>query len=437
MLVDLFLTGVVAAAYVVSRKRFADVFTPLFIYVLAWCLSLMLFNLRLVNYDELATGTIWIIAASMIAFVAGCLSAGRSRRPSAGTVEIALCQLERAIKLLICVNLAGMVFFAFRMAATFGAYTYFTNPTEIRLNYEDLGRVGWLALLLLANFPVYVCSLLHCLASKKIRWFTAVGLCLPMVQGFVTMSRNVLAIPVATGLFAWVYFRGWRALSWRLLGRLAFVLGVVVLYFVAVGAWYGKLATSEASSVNLKDFSVTSQVALQFVDPYIYATCEAPTLQAAMPDVRGHLWGTRTFFPIARLLYAVGLLGERPENASLEFYFVPIPSNVYTYLFSFYEDFGIAGMIVCPFLLGLLETKLYLRMRNRPDLFSVSAAAICVVMAAYSVFIALNSTILVWYFLVVMLMVSRQCAPEVARSRGLVARVGHLSGRPPVSEATL
>ena len=437
MLVDLFLIGVVAAAYFVSRKRFADVFTPLFIYVLAWCSSLILFNLRLVNYDELEAKTIWIIAASMVAFVGGCVSAGSVRRPWARTLEMALPPLERAIKLLICISLTGLVFFALRMAATFGVYAYFTDPTEIRLNYEDLGRIGWLALLLLASFPAFLCSLLHYLASKQIRWFTAVGLCLPIVQGFLTMSRNVLAIPVATGLFAWVYFRGWRALSWRLLVRLALVLGVVAFYFVAVGAWYGKLVTSETSSYNLKDFSVTSQVALEFVDPYIYATAEAPTLQAAMPDVHVQLWGTRTFFPIARLLYAVGLLVERPENASLQFYFVPIPSNVCTYLFSFYEDFGVAGMILCPFLLGLLETRLYLRMRNRPDPFSVSAAAVCMVMAAYSVFIALNSTIDVWYFLLVMLLISRRCVPGVAKSRQLAARVGQLSGQDPTSEAAL
>jgi oligosaccharide repeat unit polymerase len=437
MLLDLFIFIVVAAAYLISTKRFADIFTPLFIYVCVWCSSLILYNLRLVNYDELEIGTIWIIAVSMIAFTCGCVCAGSARRPSAATFEITLRPLEKAIKVLIFINLTGMIFFAARMAGTFGIQAYFNDPSEIRLNYEDLGRIGWLALLLLANYPVFVGSLVHYLASRKIRWFTVVGLCLPMFQGYLTMSRNALAIPVATGLFAWIYFRGWKTPNRRLLKGSVLVLGAVAVYFVAVGAWYGKLVTSENSSYNKQDFNLSSQIALQLVDPYIYVTAGIPTLQAAMGDVHYHLWGTRTFFPIARLLYAAGLLRERPENASLEFYFVPIPSNVYTNLFSFYEDFGIAGMILCPFVLGFLETKLYLRMRDRPDLFSISGAAACMVIAAYSVFIALNSTIQVWYFLAAMLIISRQLDPKLSKVKQLAARMGQVAGHHPKSEAGL
>jgi len=309
------------------------------------------------------------------------------------------------------VNLAGLFFFALKMARTFGISAYFTDPTVIRLNYEDLGRIGALALLLLVNYPLFVCSLIHLLGTKKLRWFTAVGLCLPALQGYLTMSRNTLAIPVATSLFVWFYFRGWRTLSPKILMRSVLVLSLIAAYFIVVGLWYGKLASSENSAYKQQDFSVNSQIALQFMDPYIYATGNFPTLQEAMWDLRGRrLWGVRTFFPFARLFYAVGLLDERPENASLKFYFVPIPCNTYTYLFSLYEDFGAAGVVLLPFLTGWTATQFYLRMKAQPSIFSIGGAACFMVVILYSVFIALGSKFDVWYYLLLLYVISRRCA---------------------------
>ena len=110
---------------------------------------------------------------------------------------------------------------------------------------------------------------------------------------------------------------------------------------------------------------------LLFSNPYIYATGSFVTMQQAMDDVRGQVWGTRTFFPIARFLYAIDALKQRPEEANMDFYLVPIPYNTYTYLFAFYEDFGLAGVLFFPFLLGYLETRLYLSMKAQTTLFSI------------------------------------------------------------------
>jgi oligosaccharide repeat unit polymerase len=266
------------------------------------------------------------------------------------------------------------------------------------------------------NYPLSVCSLIHFLGSNRLRWFSATGFLLPFAQGYLTMSRNSMAIPVATALLVWIYLRGWRTLNRQLLIWSTRILGIIVVYFIGVGAWFGKLASSDTSAYSQEDFNVRSQIAMQFVDPYIYATADFPTLQAAMADVHGHLWGVRTLFPIARLVYALGLLRERPENASLEFYFVPIPSNATTYLFSVYEDFGAVGIVVFPFLFGLAATKVYLRMREAPSIVLVGGAAAFMVVVLYSVFIALGSTILVWSYVCVLYVISRLCVLRDAPS---------------------
>jgi oligosaccharide repeat unit polymerase len=132
-----------------------------------------------------------------------------------------------------------------------------------------------------------------------------------------------------------------------------------------------------------------------------------------MRDVHGHLWGVRTFFPVARLLYAVDILEHRPEEASLQFYLVPIPFNTYTYLFAFYEDFGVLGVVCFPFLLGYLETRLYLSMKARPSIFSVAGTGSLMAVNIFTVFIALQSTILIWYYLCVMFIISEWCSRRI------------------------
>jgi len=346
----------------------------------------------------------------MVAFVLGCLVAGRPRKCSGSVFHVSLPRLEKVIRVLNYASFAALLIFLLRSARVFGVSAYLTDPDAIRLGYEDLGRVGPLALLLSAVYPLSVCSLIHVLVSKKVRWFTAVGLFLPAVQGFVTMSRNNLAVPLIAGAFVWFYYRGWRGLNRRIMTVCAGALALVLLYFVGVGFWYGKEATApEYSLYRTRDINLTSSVGLQLAFPYMYATGNFPTLQAAMKDVRGRLWGMRTLFPIARLLYGAGLLQERPENASLEFYYVPIPFNTATYLLGLYEDFGSVGIVVYPFLLGCVATRLYLAMRARPTIFSLGCTAVLMAVIVYSVFISLGSTFQVWFWVIALFFISRKC----------------------------
>lgn len=410
MLADVGLVIAIIAAFFLSRKRYGDIFTPLFIYVAIWCGCLFLFRMRLVNYDVLGTSVILVIAGSILAFVLGCLIAGRPRNCRGSVFSVSLQRLEKVIRVLDYTSLAGLLIFLLRSARVFGLSAYLNDPDVIRLGYEDLGRVGPLALLLSAIYPLSVCSLIHVLVSKKVRWFAGVGLILPAVQGFLTMSRNNLGVPLIAGAFVWFYYRGWRGLNRRIMTVCAGALALVLLYFVGVGFWYGKEATApEYSLYRDRDISITSSVGLQLAFPYMYATGNFPTLQAAMGDVHGRLWGERTLFPIARLLYGIGLLQERPENATLEFYYVPVPFNTETYLFGIYEDFGSAGIIVYPFLLGCVGTRLYLAMRERPTIFSVGCTAVLMVVIVYSVFISLASTFQVWLWVITLLAISRKC----------------------------
>jgi oligosaccharide repeat unit polymerase len=68
-------------------------------------------------------------------------------------------------------------------------------------------------------------------------------------------------------------------------------------------------------------------------------------------DGRHHL-GEYMFFPLYKWLCRFHLAPESNLSVYGEFVLVPYAANVYTYLRNFYEDFGMLGVAVAPYVLG-------------------------------------------------------------------------------------
>jgi oligosaccharide repeat unit polymerase len=422
MWIDFVMVVVMIAAAKISRRRYQDIFTPLCLYVWMWCLCLLLFRLRLINYPELNGRAEWLIGGSMVAFVGGCLAAGRLKSLSETTLEIRLDRLESAMRILLILNVIGILLYLKRMQGIFGLSTYLTDPSEIRTNFEDWSRIGWMAVLTLLSYPLFSSSLVHYLKSKRLRMISAIGMILPCIQSYIQTDRISLAILLFSGSLTWVYFNRWTSVNRQMLRIMALLSILMVSYFIGAGYLYGKLVSERMETFGAGNFDETPQFAMYVIDPYLYATGSFPTFQEAMNDVHSLRWGERTFFPFARLLYAADLLRQRPEGASMEVYNIPIPINTCTYLFSFYEDFGTFGVIFFPIVLGWSQTRLYLRMKKHPTLFSLSGTAGFVMTDLLSTFISLITTINVWYFLAVVYCISRHCVLE-RRCSSSVAQV--------------
>jgi oligosaccharide repeat unit polymerase len=77
----------------------------------------------------------------------------------------------------------------------------------------------------------------------------------------------------------------------------------------------------------------------------------------------GRFWGRYTFAPFYRVLARLGLPTEVPQVE--EFYYVPEPININTYLKNVYSDFGPIGIIAFPLLLAVFLSFLHLTLENR------------------------------------------------------------------------
>lgn len=71
-----------------------------------------------------------------------------------------------------------------------------------------------------------------------------------------------------------------------------------------------------------------------------------------------HTWGERTFLAFFKWLHRFHLIGPHNSPILYEFIHIPYGVNTYTYLRVFYEDFGLLGVAVLPYVYGALMAAL-------------------------------------------------------------------------------
>jgi oligosaccharide repeat unit polymerase len=97
-----------------------------------------------------------------------------------------------------------------------------------------------------------------------------------------------------------------------------------------------------------------------------------------------HQWGQNTFFPLYKWLCRLGLARQTEVSVYGQMLFIPYATNVYTYLRSFYEDFGILGIAVAPYLLGWATAAV--RARAHRDFQFLNLYVILLVVILFSFF---------------------------------------------------
>ncbi len=122
-----------------------------------------------------------------------------------------------------------------------------------------------------------------------------------------------------------------------------------------------------------------------FITPSIYM------YMSSHPGVFSAYWkaggehpfpGSNTFAPVYRILAKFGIGEDVPDYQ--KFYTIPIATNTATYLRELHADFGYAGILIAPFLLGLLSTYLWQRIKTYNRFVAIAILAHIYVVVAFT-----------------------------------------------------
>lgn len=167
-----------------------------------------------------------------------------------------------------------------------------------------------------------------------------------------TGRSSFLVVALLTGWY--LYFKG--VIGWKMASLLACLFFV---FFATMGVVLGKLSSevgeymfsfiNESVPVNwftISIFNILSYMTSGIVAFSDYATTTAPVFEVLNIG--------KNFFKVF-----APFLAQPPEFAILPNAYVPFPTNVYTFFFPPYADFGLLGVIVVFIVYGFIGSVLY------------------------------------------------------------------------------
>ncbi len=141
----------------------------------------------------------------------------------------------------------------------------------------------------------------------------------------------------------------------RTTNSLVIPIGAVVLVFAAIDILLHKSS----------EYDQPSQLEGFVFHLYWYLASPLAAFNEFVSTFTGdHLGGQSTFFPLYKWLCRLHLAHETEVSFYGERALLPYMANTYTYLRNFYEDFGILGVTIIPYLLGWIAAAVRERARR-------------------------------------------------------------------------
>jgi oligosaccharide repeat unit polymerase len=378
---------------ILNYMVYNDIFTPVGIMGPIWFVTIGVANLQLSAYQQTWDFATWLILlGSIITFLIGCVTGAiifthidrvnlRSKLK-----EFSTRYDPRKIKyviwfLFICSFVAYFVqVFKLGFIPIFGkdliqAYLAFPEPI-------------WYYLMIPSMF-VCILSYLYLKLYKPSRKLVFYSIILLSIGMLISTLSRVFVLFVIVGL---LLVRNYFGKSPITIKQLLVALLVTLLFFIYIG----NIRTSGMENNIIGIAQLQMPPSLTFLAwPYYSFALNIENLQILVNNLDHYYYGAKTFFPIlffARVYqfidYQEFILPERIATTS-------------TYLADFYTDFGLIGTLLIPYILGVLSTGLYYRLKQRPTLTNLLLYSIFIFALLFS--FLLNFFARQWVFVLLVL----------------------------------
>lgn len=411
-MISLLIVSLTLFLIIIPIRAYRDILSPITLMILVWGFTLALYYLKLIEYYDLTSFTLSIYVTSIVTFVLGSIIFGGNHRQKTETIPLEVLRqtvhIDRffwAITILFILGILGQILFIQIVEETVGLANVLSDPRILQYHMSEgkLQNLGIINLLSTTNLVNFVLMVIFLMLFRKSHWtkFVVVMLILTTVSVLLRTNRTGIFIPVIWVMIARAYLYGGFWLDRRNISSALVVGGVLVGVFLGLSQWIGKTADANVLRYYWND-SVPFNAG--FASLYHYATSAIPAFQVFVERQTELLWGRSTFLPFFRLANLVNAdinLVETVRNPVL----VPVQTNVYTYLASFYEDYGLFGIVLLPAALGALSTRIYTIWRQNPTLHFLLFSALITTTILWSTFQSIIIFIVIWYYAVIVLVV--------------------------------
>ena len=283
-------------------------------------------------------------------------------------------RLARALRIILLVGLVALGMELYRLAALAShfntSWSYLvTHPAILRLRLVQFISANvfqtsaTVILLSLTNsiFSIGFVLLGLFLYLDRTWWkyfYLFVFLFISLLIGLLHLSRYEVTTNILYLVFAYCFLHSQRSMKSQVSGlkfsyfklqpsnfRLLIPIVAVVLLFVAIELLLRKSAA----------YGHTNRLQGFAFQLYWYVAAPLAAFNDFLSTFNGvYEWGQNTFFPFYKWLCRFHLLPQVETDVYGERTYLPYLANVYTYLRTFYADFGLLGVALAPYTLGWL-----------------------------------------------------------------------------------
>jgi|YNPNPStandDraft_1061719.scaffolds.fasta_scaffold27715_2 oligosaccharide repeat unit polymerase len=385
-----------------SKRRYGDILAPLGLFSMVWFGMLALETIPIVSYTPVSAPTWIMLVGAGITFAVGALLASppslsppRQEGISAGQGRSHLV----GIALIFAIGLIGTGAFISLVNNLLGWQVVLEDPRLFLYTrrFGDLTKLGVVGIAYSSNVVLLPLVAMYVTKYRRMPiWLWAVVIYALAVM-LMDPSRTMLLVATSWAVFAWLYMERKRRAA-HTLALVALAVGFGVFFLLS----QARLLKGTFGPQNyLYDYSNLRNTPFEgFLDAYIYATGSVPAFDVFVRRVNldGFTYGFETFGPVLRLANVVDPRVLYPKSVR-DFSLIPFPYNTYTFLDAFYSDFGWLGVLLGPFLMGLVSQNLYRNAREKGSFLSVYAASWMASILLSTFNVNRLTWIITWYYL--------------------------------------
>ncbi len=261
---------------------------------------------------------------------------------------------------------------------------------EIKGIIPHLFAVGYVAVFFSGIYTAY---------NRKFTILSFIPIIIVILKELAMVGRAGMLFAILEFAFSFFLFRhllsGNRNFTFKKTNALIYTSILLILFITSI-------SLIKVTRGSFENYTGTSRSLKQLEDNlilspslYLYLSSDVGVLSKYLSsEGEDTKIGQHTFMPVYGILSKFGL-AERPPNFQ-KGYYIPMWTNTATYLRELHADFGITGVVLVPFLLGLIITLLWIKFYQTKSLIIFAILVFFYLIIGFSFLVML--TRLVWFF---------------------------------------
>ena len=363
--------------------------SPVVAYGAVWLIVIGIHLSGVMTYYDLHAPALLAMVAGSSAFIGGAWLAGRKAQPD--TIGSALPPVRLIAPGVIAIGLLtaffGIAWVSQQLHGTVNVLRAWSDGTvdrsllllEFAAQLDEGSRVS--AVLGVASGLLTLCQIwaaVHLAQRRSLpnRPGDALVVAVVAVTGYAALTMAAKAPIIGFASYAAIAAAFAHEGRQRGTSRASMVLRVAALVVIVAGSWMLNVRQNQIRGT----ISTLSDERTD-LHPVVFSTLlyiSAPSVAFSedwkqnLADNEG-LSVSHSLAPLAKWLGRVGLQGDTEQTIYKQYIHTPYYINTYTWFYSFRRDAGIAGLILFPFVIGLVAGRLYSAAVRRREFVSVAA----------------------------------------------------------------